>query len=88
MRNYQKKKIDFIYLSNKEEKGASSPQAVKYFKKIVQTKDSLKAMLEQSARTNNKFPLKGIEHLFIKKKGESYCKYCGYNKDNLFHPSH
>ena len=64
---------------------ASSSEAVKYFEKIVPTKSSLKAMLEQSARTQKRFPLRGIEHLFIRKKGETYCKYCGYNEGNLNH---
>ena len=64
---------------------ASSPKAVKYFEKIVQTKHSLKAMLEQSIRTQNKFPLRGMEHLFIRKKDETYCKYCGYKESNLNH---
>jgi len=64
---------------------ASSSEAVKYFEKIVQTKNSLKAMLEQSTRTQKQFPLRGIEHLFIPKKGETYCKYCGFNEGNLNH---
>jgi len=64
---------------------ASTPEAVKYFKTIVQTKCTLKVMLEQSVRTQKQFPLRGMEHLFIKKRGGSYCKHCGFNKSNLNH---
>ena len=64
---------------------ASSPEAVKYFKTIVQTKKSIKVMLEQSVRTQKRFPLRGMEHLFIQKKGDTYCKYCGFNGSNLNH---
>jgi len=64
---------------------ALSPEAVTYFKKIVQTKYALSAMLKQSTRTQKKFPLRGIAHLFIQKRGETYCKYCGFNDGNLNH---
>ena len=64
---------------------ASLLPALDYFMSIVYTKENLKQVLEQASKTNRKFPLKGIEHVFIKKHGETYCRYCGYNVGNLMH---
>ena len=50
----------------------------------IASKEYLVPMIEQSIRTTNRFPLKGIEHLFVKSKG-GFCKYCGYSKSNINH---
>ena len=50
----------------------------------IASKEYLVPMIEQSIRTTSRFPLKGIEHLFVKSK-EDLCKYCGYNKSNINH---
>ena len=62
---------------------ATSIQALKFFEKIVNTKDNLKPMLERSKDKN--FPMRGIEHIFIQKKGKTYCRFCGFDIDNLMH---
>ena len=56
---------------------------IKHFRPIVSTQKYLKQMLEQSK--NNPFPLKGIEHCFVKDDIKQYCKYCGYNEHNINH---
>ena len=50
----------------------------------IASKEYLVPMIEQSIRKTSRFPLKGIEHLFVKSKGD-FCKYCGYSKSNLNH---
>jgi hypothetical protein len=57
--------------------------AIKQFRPIVSTTKYLKQMLKQSE--NNPFPLKGIEHCFVKDNKKEYCTYCGYKEDNLNH---
>ena len=54
-------------------------EAIEYFKKIVATVNTIEPMLKQ-----HKYPLKGIEHKFIGKKG-GLCKYCSYHLDNINH---
>ena len=61
----------------------TSIQALKFFETIVNTKSYLKPMLERSKDKN--FPMRGIEHIFIQKKGKTYCRFCGFDIDNLMH---
>ena len=56
--------------------------AIEYFKKIVATSSTLEPMLLQRKH----YPLKGMEHKFIGKKG-GMCKYCSYHLDNINHVS-
>ena len=63
----------------------ATQQAVEFLSKIAHTTNTLKPMLDQAMRTNRKFPMLGIEHVFVKKKGKTYCRYCGYPSTNLNH---
>ena len=77
--------MKFIYnnnmMSQKRNINCFSKDTVKLFKKIALFPDNIQQMLNQK----KKYPMKGIEHIFIKDEKTSYCKYCGYGIDNLMH---
>ncbi len=70
------------------QKGVSRERLL-FFTKRVLTPEYLKEMIMQTDKTNKKFPLKGIEHVYESMKkpyeGEFLCRYCGYCKRNLMH---
>ena len=74
-------------MATKTQKGIL--KKVNFFQTIVLTSEYLKEMIIQTDKTNKKFPLKGIEHLYkpMRKPYNSIylCRYCGYIQENLMH---
>jgi len=52
---------------------------------IIKTQENALQMIKQSMETKTPFPLKGIEHTYVKHEIFDICKYCSYGKNNLMH---
>ena len=50
---------------------------------LVKNQENANLVVKQSC--GNAFPLKGIEHTYVKHNHFNFCKYCGYREDNLMH---
>ncbi len=60
-----------------------STQTIPHLITLVKTQENAEQVLKQTC--GNPFPLKGIEHTYVKHNHFDFCKYCGYREDNLMH---